>query len=328
MHGATDTLRNRLLFAALRRRAPSWVLTLPPLLWLLFSFAMVLPLLVWLTWIVIDVVLWRRRVEAHWISWLNAAIPALEDSTALLDGAPPSAIAQLQQKRLQAKLMSVLGPDDYRAIARSRVRFEALPLVISLLLAGAVWNWQGKPPTVSTKAASALAVKAIMDGEVYLRVTPPEYTGVAAFDTAARDIQVPQFSVVRWCVKHPAGAAPIVELSDGQTLTVSADCALWRATESLFWRARGRDGARYNVRVIADQAPQINVLLPNDLIQVLDKDTKSAALSVTARDDYAVVRASLHMTLARGSGENIRFSDREVPLPESSDPHLRSWKKQ
>jgi len=82
------------------------------------------------------------------------------------------------------------------------------------------------------------------------------------------------------------------------------------------------------VRVIADQAPQINVLLPNDLIQVLDKDARSVALSVTARDDYAVVRASLHMTLARGSGENIRFSDREVPLPEASDPHLRTWKKQ
>ena len=328
MHGATDTLRSRLLFAALRRRAPSWMLALPPLLWLLLSFGMVLPLLVWLTWIVIDVVRWRRRVTAHWTAWLDAAVPALEDSTALLDGARSSPVARLQQQRLQTKLMSVLGPHDYRAIARARVRFELLPLVISLLLAGAVWNWHEKPPMASTKIASVSPAKAIVDGEVYLRVTPPEYTGVSGFDTAARDIQVPQFSVVRWCVKHSANAAPVVELSDGQTLTVSADCASWRATESLFWRTRGRDGARYNVRVIADQAPQINVLLPNDLIQVLDKDARSVALSVTARDDYAVVRASLHMTLARGSGENIRFSDREVPLPEASDPHLRTWKKQ
>src|SRR5471032_5968 len=328
MHGATDTLRSRLLFAALRRRAPSWMLALPPLLWLLLSFGMVLPLLVWLTWIVIDVVRWRRRVTAQWIAWLDAAVPALEDSTALLDGARSSPVARLQQQRLQTKLMSVLGPDDYRAIARTRVRFEVLPLVISLLLAGAVWNWHEKPPMASTKIASVSPAKANVDGEVYLRVTPPEYTGVSAFDTAARDIQVPQFSLVRWCIKHSASAAPVVELSDGQTLTVSADCASWRATESLFWRTRDRDGARYNVRVIADQAPQINVLLPNDLIQVLDKDARSVALSVTARDDYAVVRASLHMTLARGSGENIRFSDREVPLPEASDPHLRNWKKQ
>lgn len=328
MPGAIDTLRSRLLFAALRRRALSWALALPPLLWLLRSFAMLFPLLVWVTWIVVDIVLLRRRVDAHWIAWLDAAVPELEDSTALLDSSPSSVIAQLQQKRLRAKLMSVLTADDYRAIAGARVRFEILPLLISLIFAGAVWNWHVKPLAASTKMARAPAAKAVADGEVYLRVTPPEYTGISAFDTAARDIQVPQFSVIRWCVRHPAGAAPIVELSDGQALTVSADCALWRATESLFWRARGRDGARYNVRVIADQPPQINVLLPNDLIQLLDKDAKSVALSVTARDDYAVVRASLHMTLARGSGENIRFSDREVPLPESNDPHLRSWKKQ
>src|SRR5205085_9692243 len=34
------------------------------------------------------------------------------------------------------------------------------------------------------------------------------------------------------------------------------------------------------------------------------------------------------LTLARGSGENIRFSDREMPLPESSDPKVRTWSKQ
>jgi hypothetical protein len=34
------------------------------------------------------------------------------------------------------------------------------------------------------------------------------------------------------------------------------------------------------------------------------------------------------MTLARGSGENIRFSDKEVPLPQSADPKSRNWKKQ
>ena len=41
-----------------------------------------------------------------------------------------------------------------------------------------------------------------------------------------------------------------------------------------------------------------------------------------------VKRATLHLTLARGSGENIRFSDREMPMPESNDPHARNWTKQ
>src|SRR5471032_742513 len=168
MHGAPDTLRRRLLFAVLRRRAPSWGLTLLPLLWLLLSFGMLLPVLAWLTWIVIDIVLWRRRIDGHWITWLDAAVPALEDSSALLDSAPTSVIAQLQQQRLHAKLMSVLTLDDYRAIARSRVRFEILPLVLSLLLAGAVWNWHVKPLAASAQTVHAQAAKPIVDGEIYL----------------------------------------------------------------------------------------------------------------------------------------------------------------
>jgi hypothetical protein len=51
-------------------------------------------------------------------------------------------------------------------------------------------------------------------------------------------------------------------------------------------------------------------------------------MALTVRDDYRVQRATLHMTLARGSGENIRFSDREMPLPESPDPRVRVWSKQ
>ena len=50
-------------------------------------------------------------------------------------------------------------------------------------------------------------------------------------------------------------------------------------------------------------------------------------MQVTVSDDYRVSNAQLHMTLARGSGENIRFSDKEVPISQGSDPKLRSWKR-
>ena len=101
--------------------------------------------------------------------------------------------------------LSALGTDDYRAIARARVRFNAAPLLISLVVAGVVWGWQHQQGIAVAKPVAAQVVKAIVDGEIYLSVAPPKYTGVAAFETAARDIQVPEFSVVHWCVRHPAG---------------------------------------------------------------------------------------------------------------------------
>jgi hypothetical protein len=338
MHGEPD-LKRRLWSAILRRRAPQWLAVLLPLVLAAAFLPAARPLAlgaiaIWCIWLAIDIARLRRRLAGEWTAWLDAAVPSLEDSSALL-AAPTeqlsAPIARLQQQRLLARLSSVLGEDDYRAIARNRVRFAVLPLILSLCAASAAWGVHlkrtGAPGPAATQASTGKN-KPIVDGEIYLRVAPPAYTGAAAFETAARDIQVPQYAEVRFCVRNPAGTQAAVELSDGQTLSVPPACALWRADESVFWRARGRSGTRYNIKVTPDQAPQVTIIAPNDLIHVLQADARTVQLSISARDDYAVVRASLHMTLARGSGENIRFSDREVPLPQSSDPKIRDWQKQ
>lgn len=333
MHGETDFLRRRLWAAVLRRRLPQWLAALAPLA----LAAILLPaaraialaaIAIWVVWLAVDIYRLRRRLADQWPSWLNAAIPALEDSSMLLAADAKTPIARLQQQRLQSRLAQVLTGDDYRRIAHTRVRFGFVPLLASLIAAGAAWGFQAKPATANVAAAAAPANKPIVDGEVYLRVTPPAYTGVAGFETAARDIQIPQYSEVRWCVRKPAGAQPVVELGDGQALPITADCATRRIEDSLFWRTRGAAGTRYNIRVTPDLPPQVTIIEPTELIHLLLKDAKAVQLSVLAKDDYAISRASLHMTLARGSGENVRFTDREVPLPKSADPKSRGWKKQ
>ncbi|MEO5934187.1 MAG: DUF4175 family protein [Duganella sp.] len=333
MHGETEFLRRRLWAAILSRRLPQWLAVLAPLalaaIMLPAARSLVLAaIVIWVIWLAVDIHRWRRRIANQWASWLNVAIPALEDSSTLLATDAMTPIARLQQQRLRSRLAQVLTGDDYRRIARSRVRFGLLPLAASLIAAGAAWGFQEKPAVANVPAAAAPANKPIVDGEVYLRVAPPAYTGVAGFETAARDIQVPQYSEVRWCVRKPVGAHPVVELGDGQTLAITNECVSRRVEDSLFWRARGTAGARYNIRVTPDQPPQVTIVEPVDLIHLLPKDAKAVGLSVLARDDYAISRASLHMTLARGSGENVRFTDREVPLPKSADPKSRAWKKQ
>ncbi|TFW22534.1 DUF4175 family protein [Duganella callida] len=334
MHGETDHLRRRLWTAVWRRRGAQWLAVFLPLL----VSAALLPasraatavvIVACAIWAMVDAYRWRDRIGKQWASWLDAAVPQMEDSSALLAADAGTPIARLQQQRLQARLAGVLTDSDYQRIARNHAGYVTVPLIFSLLASGAAWAWQGKPAGASQMPkATAPANKPILDGEVYLRVTPPGYTGVESFETGARDIQIPQYSEVRWCVRNPAGTQPAVELGDGQTLPVGKDCAMLRVEESLFWRARGKSTARYNIRVTPDLAPQVAIVEPTELIHLLQKDAGSVQISVSARDDYAIVRASLHMTLARGSGENIRFSDKEVPLPQSSDPKSRVWKKQ
>jgi hypothetical protein len=130
--------------------------------------------------------------------------------------------------------------------------------------------------------------------------------------------------VVEWCLRRPGDAAERIELSDGQTLQAGQSCARWIASESMFWRWRGQ---RYTFKVIPDQPPEITVTQPNEMTHELARDAHSVKIAVSVRDDYRIQQATMHLTLARGSGENIKFSDRELPLPASTDPRKRDWAK-
>ena len=328
-----STVQRQLWRAVLLRRAPLWAAALlPPPLLLAFTVPALIALILLtagFTWLVLDLIALRRRVASEWPRWLDAAVPALEDSSALLAKEAASPVARLQRQRLQARLLDVLHKDDYHAIVRARLRSTILPVAVSLLCSACVLAWQQAPSAPAQGPGQrAAASKPAAPGDIVLRVAPPAYTKIAAFEADAGDIQLPQHSLVRWCYKRSGEPPATIELSDGQTLELTQECAAWTATESLFWRVRGGiSNSRHNIRVTADQAPQVSIVWPNEAIQVLAPGTQSVPLSVAAQDDYGIVRASLHLTLARGSGENIRFSDREMPLPQSADPRSRSWQK-
>jgi hypothetical protein len=309
----------RLWRAAWGRRLPLWIGAVLP--WcLLRSVPGVLAALVLVSW---DGVRLHRRVMANWTRWLDGAMPELEDSSALLEHAP-TPLARLQRERLLQRVVASLGEPELSVVARRRVRAAYHWIAVSALAAFAVWAWgarAGAPAPGNNAAAAKLAAA----GAVVMHVAPPAYTAVVPFDSAPRELQIPQGSEVRWCARDGQADQAPIELSDGQQLSIGAGCAGWTATESIFWRWQG---TRYNLRVTPDQPPQITVTAPAEMVQVLATDAKSAAIAISVRDDYAVRRATLHLTLARGSGENIRFSDREVPLPAANDPRVRSWSKQ
>jgi hypothetical protein len=196
-------------------------------------------------------------------------------------------------------------------------------MLVSLALA-AMWFVhlaRGGDPAAAAAAAKLAAARA----EVTLHVEPPSYTGAKPFNAAPRDLLVPEGSKVTWCLARPQSAERPIELSDGRVLRIGMGCAQQVATESIFWRW---DGVRYNLRVQPDDAPQIQVLAPKEMVQELARDAKFAPIHITVKDDYQVTRATMHLTLARGTGENVRFTDREMPLPASTDPKQRAWNKQ
>jgi hypothetical protein len=319
MHAAADIAR-RIWRAVLLRRAPLWLAGALP--WA--ALASITGLLAWAAFCAWDGWRLRQRVARNWARWLDCAVPELEDSSALLARAD-SPLARLQHQRLLARLATAVTARDVRRLVGRRIPPGAHWPALSLVAAGIVWVLQVPPVAAVAPALPARAAALAARPELLVRFVPPKYTGVAPGESAPRDLQVPENSRIEWCLKNPQGEAATIELSDGQSLKAGAGCARWQATESVFWRW---NGARYNLRVTPDVAPQITVSKPVEMVQVLAPNATSATISVAVRDDYRIERATLHLTLARGSGENIRFTDREMPLPASSDPRLRTWSKQ
>jgi hypothetical protein len=314
----------RLWRTALLRRAGLWLAGAGP--WLMLRSGP--GLLAWSAFCAWDAMRLQRQVAHGWTAWLDGALPEMEDSAALLVAAE-SPLAQLQRQRLLARIGASLTGARVRAIVRGRVRLGLPWLAGNLALAALAWgaallphggqpHAAGRPvasKTANVQAAAALVVK----------LAPPRYTGVEPSSSAPRDLQAPEQTVVEWCLPNPAGAAvETIELSDGQVLHAGAQCARWTAAESIFWRWHG---ARYTLKVIPDAPPEIVVTQPNEIIKELARDATQAAMAISVRDDYQVRQATLHLTLARGSGENIRFSDREMPIPSARDPRRRDWSK-
>jgi hypothetical protein len=321
MSGAVDIAR-RLWRAALMKRGAMWAAGAVP--WLAVRSAP--GLLAWTAFCAWDGIRLQRQVALGWAAWIDAAVPEMEDSALLLAQAE-APLAQLQRQRLLARLGAALPPQRLRAIAFARVRFGWPWLAGSLVLAGLAWGAHAMQqpaaaPTTAMGAASPAA--AVARAALTVTLTPPRYTGIAPSTNAPRDLQAPAQTVVAWCLKEPGAAPETIELSDGQSLQAGAACARWSAAESVFWRWRG---SRYTLKVIPDQPPEITITQPNEMVKELPRDARGAAIAVTISDDYRVQQATLHLTLARGSGENIRFSDRELPIPAASDPRRRSWQR-
>ncbi|CAN7611539.1 DUF4175 family protein [Massilia sp. LjRoot122] len=314
-------ITRRVWRAAQLRRLPLWIAGALP--WLVIRSAP--GLIAWTMWCAWDWAVLRRRVGIEWTSWLDGAVPEMEDSSALIEHAP-TPVAQLQRRRILDRLDAAVSGQQLRSIARGRVKTGAPWLLGSVVAAAAVWFATSATPQGSASAPgkAPVAVAAPVASQLVVRTAPPAYTKAASVESAPKDLQVPEQTVMSWCLKDPSAAEESIELSTGELLKPGKECARWTATESVFWRWRGN---RYTVKVIPDQPPEITVTAPTQMVQELSETATSAAMGVKVRDDYVVTRATLHMTLARGSGENIRFTDREMPLPSSPDPKQRNWSK-
>lgn len=280
-------------------------------------------------------VLWSRRLDLTWLRRRLDAEPAMEDSADLLFAEPSTlgTLQQLQRERVLARLASTA-----RDLREPWPWKRGLPvLVLGVLALAVTLAWPARAPATAVPASSldgaARAREQARLRHATLQATPPAYTGQPASALPTLDAKVPQGTRLAWTLQfdHPPGQVQL-RFTDGRTIPLALQGDRASGTlvleRPLLYRIvlDGQPLALHRLEPVPDRAPQVRVLEPEASLVEWQPARKRWTLRFEASDDYAVAAsAPLRLTLAQGSGENIRFSEHGVTLEGRGSARLRRF---
>ena len=277
-----------------------------------------------------------RRYDRRWlIAAIDAARSDAEDSTDLLfaDPAALTSFQRLQRARVQARLAAEPAPDLYRS--HSHRPTVALWLAAAAAIAAiALWpapNAPGGPLSPANEGGAKPGIPALKAQR--LTIVPPAYTGLPSRSLGTLDARVPAGSRLEWTLAFtPDPRAASLVVLDGTRTSLTHSSATWTAIRTadraFLYRVVAQGGQPvpplHRIDLVVDQPPRIRLVSPAATLVQMSPGQRSWSLTFEATDDYGVQPVgSLRIVVAQGEGENVRFSERIVPVRGTGDPRRR-----
>ncbi|MFA5668856.1 MAG: DUF4175 family protein [Balneolaceae bacterium] len=158
--------------------------------------------------------------------------------------------------------------------------------------------------------------------EVNIIITNPAYTNLKAQKYGFDNIKAPENATIKWELKT-SGEVQKAEFiySSGDTVGFNKkgdnfEFSL-KADENHIYQIAltGSDttvfSAFKSLEIIPDQPPGFVVLQPFEKRNFITSQKKSFTVEAIIGDDYGIISTKIKATLARGSGENVRFREAE-----------------
>ncbi|HEX8028001.1 MAG TPA: hypothetical protein VF491_06050 [Vicinamibacterales bacterium] len=186
-----------------------------------------------------------------------------------------------------------------------------LVAVVVVIGCGVLSSWGVTVPVAGGSVGAATRQGLNETTSFTVRITPPPYTGRQAQSLASPA----QISVI-------AGNRIQIDATG-----LPANLRDWIATESRGVEIRTSDQAApkfLSVMVVPDGAPTVRVITPGK-DSAFAKPAGQVSISIQGHDDLGVSSLSLRFTKAAGGGENLTFTEGEVPLSIARDSE-QQWK--
>ena len=285
-----------------------------------------------------------RLVAAH----LDRTTPSLEESTALL--LRPTDALRLVERMQQRRALDAFSrlPESLRMPGKG-LRLASVLLSFSLVLSVVMAAWMPRP-FIGTDAppepillhavgADSLAEQTPVAVEkAQVTLTPPAYTGQTPSLSQQLTLEALQNTRAAWTItlNQPVERATI-HFSDGDTLALrlsetgayQAACTLhYSSFYYLEFIAPAQQRYRsdyYALSIIEDLPPVLTVVQPELRTVIEPGEPAEAAVKVLADDDYGLREIRLVATVAKGTGENVKFREQALDFDTSTQSSSTSW---
>ncbi|NUO81717.1 hypothetical protein HUU05_16730 [candidate division KSB1 bacterium] len=295
----------------------------------------------------------RSRLDAHLVArHLNRTVPALEESCEILlkpASSHLSLLEELQQERL------------LRALAQSQheVRLPSAPLasafkfatacILSALVLHVTWGALRRhaPHAISAfmplspSGQTQLTVPSPPKLKTFeIAITPPAYTNKPRRLVSDFNLAVEENALVAWRLTFEQALTRGVMIWNAQdTLALHSAggtkyVAQLQARENSFYQflfennAELQSSSYFRVEVINDNAPALRVTSLAARTVIMPGQLPHLSLQAEAEDDYGLVTVAAFATLARGTGEAVRFREATLDFEKIEKKSTRHWQLQ
>jgi len=295
--------------------------------------------------LIYGIILWRlsRSTELaaihldNYLLHLNRLYPELEESAQLINRNKQELhlLQQLQQDKVSTLLSSILDQQHQKPVkdyALSYPLFLNIASAVGLLAAFLLINNVSLPQwRNSAQSSDSYAIEQptiLVDGInlIQVSVVPPAYSQLPIRQLDELDITLLAGSQVTWLLgfkqtdntSPEASANHTIQLSSGEELALLADdsgrfTASASITQSVIYTissASGKLDGVHTLSVTPDNVPQIRFLLPISTTTEIARDAQAQLnTEVVVSDDFAVSKVSIQASIAKGSGEGVKFRD-------------------
>jgi hypothetical protein len=166
------------------------------------------------------------------------------------------------------------------------------------------------------------SIKTQLDG-LEIKITPPYYTGIKSSKLGEGNLMIPEGTEVQWNFKFnnvPIKGNLVLEGQDTIDL-LKSNVVTKKLFQPSFYNylfaidsLNDYTSSYYPIKVIEDQLPEIKITGIEEYTRLTYKDNHSIPIAIQVSDDYGLTDAYISATIAKGSGESVKFREKHIPL--------------